>query len=176
MANENIYLSSVKKITPLIFLMFLILISFSILDKVFDLPHVFFSSIKTPVNWNEIIIEVSFISIVSVIVIYFLKKLITIQVKSETDLHNKNQEYYALNEEYQAQNEEFFTNNEELIQEIEKRKLVEQQLKSQSEQFVTESYNLGVNSYIVKSVYFQKFAESIKDVGFYWLILNQSPV
>ena len=47
---------------------------------------------------------------------------------------------------------------------------------SKEEKDITESYNLGVNSYIVKPVNFQKFAESIKDVGFYWLILNQSPV
>lgn len=47
---------------------------------------------------------------------------------------------------------------------------------SKEEKDITESYNLGVNSYIVKPVDFQKFAESIKDIGFYWLILNQSPV
>ncbi len=44
---------------------------------------------------------------------------------------------------------------------------------SQEERDITESYQLGVNSYIVKPVDFQKFAESIKDVGFYWLVLNK---
>jgi CheY-like chemotaxis protein len=47
---------------------------------------------------------------------------------------------------------------------------------SKEEKDITESYNMGVNSYIVKPVDFRKFAESIKDIGFYWLILNQLPV
>jgi two-component system response regulator len=38
-----------------------------------------------------------------------------------------------------------------------------------------ESYRLGVNSYIVKPVDFDKFIESVKNVGFYWLLLNQQP-
>ncbi|AFM11793.1 response regulator [Turneriella parva] len=36
-----------------------------------------------------------------------------------------------------------------------------------------ESYNLGVNSYIVKPVNFENFANVIKELGFYWLVLNQ---
>jgi two-component system response regulator len=47
---------------------------------------------------------------------------------------------------------------------------------SKEEKDIAESYNLGVNSYIVKPVDFQKFAEAIKDIGFYWLVLNQPPV
>jgi CheY-like chemotaxis protein len=45
---------------------------------------------------------------------------------------------------------------------------------SQLEQDVIESYRLGVNSYIVKPVDFSKFAESITQIGLYWLSLNQS--
>ena len=45
---------------------------------------------------------------------------------------------------------------------------------SQLEQDVIESYRLGVNSYIVKPVDFSKFAESIAQIGLYWLSLNQS--
>jgi len=43
---------------------------------------------------------------------------------------------------------------------------------SQQERDVMESYRLGVNSYIVKPVDFEKFAESIAQIGLYWLGLN----
>jgi len=38
---------------------------------------------------------------------------------------------------------------------------------------IEKSYALGANSYIVKPVNFANFAESIKSIGFYWLLLNQ---
>jgi two-component system response regulator len=40
---------------------------------------------------------------------------------------------------------------------------------------MVESYNLGVNSYIVKPANFEQFAEAVRQVGFYWLLLNQPP-
>lgn len=46
---------------------------------------------------------------------------------------------------------------------------------SKEEKDIIESYQLGVNSYLVKPVSFEKFAESIKDIGLYWLLLNQLP-
>jgi two-component system, response regulator len=33
----------------------------------------------------------------------------------------------------------------------------------------------GVNSYIVKPVDFDKFVQSVQDIGLYWLLLNQQP-
>ncbi|MFW5892607.1 MAG: response regulator [Bacteroidota bacterium] len=46
---------------------------------------------------------------------------------------------------------------------------------SREEKDIVESYDLGVNSYMVKPVAFDKFIEVIKDLGMYWLILNQVP-
>lgn len=40
---------------------------------------------------------------------------------------------------------------------------------------VERCYELGANSYIVKPVNFEGFAESIRNLGFYWLLLNQPP-
>jgi len=46
---------------------------------------------------------------------------------------------------------------------------------SKEEQDVFRSYDLGVNSYIVKPLEFENFAKSIAEVGFYWLVTNTSP-
>ncbi len=46
---------------------------------------------------------------------------------------------------------------------------------SREERDIIESYNLGVNSYIVKPIDFEQFTEAIRDVGLYWLLLNQAP-
>ena len=35
--------------------------------------------------------------------------------------------------------------------------------------------SLGVNSYIVKPVDFEQFTETVRQIGWYWLLLNQSP-
>jgi two-component system response regulator len=44
---------------------------------------------------------------------------------------------------------------------------------SKEEQDIVASYNLGVNSYVVKPVDFEAFAKAVSDLGCYWLIINQ---
>jgi two-component system response regulator len=46
---------------------------------------------------------------------------------------------------------------------------------SHEESDMIESYRLGVNSYIVKPVDFDKFIEAVRNIGLYWLLLNQQP-
>ena len=46
---------------------------------------------------------------------------------------------------------------------------------SKEEPDIQKCYALGANSYIVKPVNFEGFAEAIRNLGFYWLLLNQPP-
>jgi two-component system response regulator len=46
---------------------------------------------------------------------------------------------------------------------------------SREEQDIATSYDLGANSYIRKPVDFFQFAEAIKNLGLYWLVLNEPP-
>jgi two-component system response regulator len=43
---------------------------------------------------------------------------------------------------------------------------------SRGERDIVESYRLGVNGYIVKPVDFEQFAKAVKQIGFYWLLVN----
>lgn len=40
---------------------------------------------------------------------------------------------------------------------------------------IQECYLLGVNSYVVKPVAFEKFFDTISEIGLYWMTLNQPP-
>lgn len=46
---------------------------------------------------------------------------------------------------------------------------------SKEEQDVINGYNLGCNSYIRKPVDFAQFSEAIRQLGLYWLVLNETP-
>jgi two-component system response regulator len=46
---------------------------------------------------------------------------------------------------------------------------------SREESDLMTSYDLGVNSYIVKPVDFPKFVDAIQQLGFYWLLINEPP-
>jgi len=46
---------------------------------------------------------------------------------------------------------------------------------SREERDVVESYDLGVNSYILKPIDFQQFTEAVRTIGLYWLLLNYPP-
>jgi CheY-like chemotaxis protein len=47
---------------------------------------------------------------------------------------------------------------------------------SQEERDVAECYRLGVNSYVVKPVEFDKFYQAVGDLATYWLLLNKLPL
>lgn len=46
---------------------------------------------------------------------------------------------------------------------------------SREDRDLLESYELGVNSYVVKPVSFENFAQAVAELGMYWLMVNQSP-
>ncbi|HEU6448010.1 MAG TPA: response regulator [Verrucomicrobiae bacterium] len=46
---------------------------------------------------------------------------------------------------------------------------------SREEQDLVQSYQLGVNAYVVKPVDFQKFVDSVKELGMFWAVINEPP-
>jgi CheY-like chemotaxis protein len=47
---------------------------------------------------------------------------------------------------------------------------------SKQEKDLVTSYSLGANSYIQKPVDFNQFAEAVRELGLYWLVLNERAV
>jgi CheY-like chemotaxis protein len=46
---------------------------------------------------------------------------------------------------------------------------------SREEQDVVRSYELGVNAYVVKPVEFDKFVQAVRDLGLFWMLVNEPP-
>jgi CheY-like chemotaxis protein len=47
---------------------------------------------------------------------------------------------------------------------------------SKEDRDITESYQLGVNSFISKPVAFEEFAKTVAELGMYWLLVNHPPI
>jgi CheY-like chemotaxis protein len=46
---------------------------------------------------------------------------------------------------------------------------------SREEQDLVNSYQLGVNAYVVKPMKFTQFVEAVTQLGAFWAILNEAP-
>ncbi len=46
---------------------------------------------------------------------------------------------------------------------------------SRQEQDLVESYQMGVNAYVVKPVDFREFVEAVKGIGLFWGLINEPP-
>ena len=46
---------------------------------------------------------------------------------------------------------------------------------SREERDVTESYQLGVNAYVIKPVAFSDFMDAVRNLGLFWAVLNEPP-
>jgi CheY-like chemotaxis protein len=46
---------------------------------------------------------------------------------------------------------------------------------SREEQDLVRSYELGVNAYVVKPVNFAQFMDSVKQLGCFWAVINETP-
>jgi CheY-like chemotaxis protein len=46
---------------------------------------------------------------------------------------------------------------------------------SREERDIVESYELGVNAYVVKPVDFHQFVEAVKQIGAFWAVVNEPP-
>lgn len=46
---------------------------------------------------------------------------------------------------------------------------------SKEQKDVIEGYNLGVNAFVQKPVDFKKFGEAIRQIGLFWMLVNQAP-
>jgi two-component system, response regulator len=47
---------------------------------------------------------------------------------------------------------------------------------SSEERDIIDSYHLGANSYVRKPVEFDKFTEAVKQLGLYWILVNEPPI
>jgi PAS domain S-box-containing protein len=98
MKHKNINPFSNKKYLLIITLSFVLPCIIIILDKVLDLPYLLFRVKSTPLDWSEVIIDIFFICLALLIIIFLLRKHESVRKKTSESLQKSEERFRAIAE------------------------------------------------------------------------------